>query len=401
MLEGSRDSMDSLREDLIVAVEQRLERPLAPAVREALLQVPRHIFVPNYYEHRQKQTAPASSDEQAWHIWLQAIYRDQALTTQLDERGLPISSSSQPSVMALMIEHLALQPGMRVLEIGTGTGYNAALLAALTGDPHTVTTIDIDPALSDQARSPIEQVVGEGMTILAGNGLQGYAPHAPYDRIIATGSFLPIPHAWIDQLAPAGRLVMDLRGRFAGGLLLVCKQADGHALGRFLMDLPGISFLHLRSASQEPATLPSLRGYQQFSLQEQVSLPEDDPAYGCATHFATHEQFRSQDAINLWLQWAFPELGIKWKGSPEALSAVLTDYLTQTVATVKPQTHAIEIMVYGARPLGSELHSAYQGWLTAGQPTLASSTLHIHPHGQQMMEHQGKTGTFLLSRGNC
>jgi protein-L-isoaspartate O-methyltransferase len=135
MVEARRDPIACAQGELVNAIEQKLKRPLASSVREALLRVPRHVFVPSYYDHQQQQTAPASSDEQAWQAWLQAIYRDQALTTQFDERGLPTSSSSQPSVMALMLEHLALQPGMRVLSIGTGTGYNAALLAALTGDP--------------------------------------------------------------------------------------------------------------------------------------------------------------------------------------------------------------------------------------------------------------------------
>ncbi len=73
------------------------------------------------------------------------MYQNQALTTQVDARGLPTSSSSQPAVMALMLSYLDIEPGMRILEIGTG--YNAALLARLTGDPRLVTTLEIDSTL--------------------------------------------------------------------------------------------------------------------------------------------------------------------------------------------------------------------------------------------------------------
>jgi protein-L-isoaspartate O-methyltransferase len=127
--------------------------------------VPRHVFAQNYHEHKQVKMVPPLYDESAWQTWLSTIYQNQALTTQIDERGIPTSSSSQPGVMAWMLEQLQVEPGMRVLEIGTGTGYNAALLAKLAGDPHYVTTVDIDPMLIEMARSHIEEIVGSGMTI--------------------------------------------------------------------------------------------------------------------------------------------------------------------------------------------------------------------------------------------
>src|SRR5579883_3067513 len=100
------------------------------------------------------------------------MYQNQALTTQVDARGLPTRSSSQPAVMALMLSYLDVKPGMRILEIGTGTGYNAALLARLTGDPRLVTTLEIDSTLIEQAQPRIEAVVGTGMIVLVCDGMQ-------------------------------------------------------------------------------------------------------------------------------------------------------------------------------------------------------------------------------------
>lgn len=322
---------------LVAVIEARLSRPLAPLVRAALLTVPRHRFIQHYYEHDHRQTAPSSQKGPDWEAWLASIYQDRVLTTQRDERGQPTSSSSQPGVMAVMLEHLAIEPGMRVLEIGTGTGYNAALLAVLAGDPGCVTTIDIDPALIAQALPCIEGVVGPGMTLHVGNGLEGYGPNAPYHRIIATGSTLPVPRSWCEQLQPEGRLVMDLRGPMSGGLMVLTKQMDGTIEGCFLADCRTISFIALRPSAEALATHTLPEGYQQLPIQEAIQVPHCDPAYQCAAHFCTYEQFHGQDdEVNLWLQWAFPGLAIRWMGLPDAMHPVLTDTTTQTIVTIQP-----------------------------------------------------------------
>src|SRR6266487_1273771 len=371
---------------LVAQIEHEVGRALAPAVREAFLQVPRQAFIDHYYEQQQLKTAPSLSDQSASEAWLWAIYQDQALTTQIDERGLPTSSSSQPSVMAVMLEELEIKPGMHILEIGTGTGYNAALLAVLVGDPHLVTTLEIDPTLVEGARPRIEQVVGAGMSVHVGNGIEGYEPGAPYDRIMATGSFLPVPWAWIEQLQPEGRLIMDLRGRLAGGLMTIQKHADGMASGQFLRGWRAISFMGLRSSPDALATLSLPRGYQRFPVQEAFRLSQHEQAYDRALHFCTYEQFHGQDEdVNLWLQWVFPGLSIKWKGSPEALCAVLADSSTQTVAILGPQEDGIEVTVRGERPLWSEILDAYQEWIKAGRPGRECFTLLIDPHSRQVM----------------
>src|SRR5712692_10130354 len=105
------------RDRFVCDIEQQLERALSTNVRDALLQVPRHLFVDQYYQQR--------GNSLTWDLVnapdLEEMYRDQPLVTKIDERGMPASSSSQPSLMALQLEALELHPGRRVLEIGTGT----------------------------------------------------------------------------------------------------------------------------------------------------------------------------------------------------------------------------------------------------------------------------------------
>src|SRR5262249_40983458 len=123
-----------------------------------------------------------------------------------------------------------------------------------------------------------------------------------------------------------------LRGRIGGGLITITKEANGKATGQFLTGWDDISFMGLRTSLDELVTPSFPKAYQHWPLQEAIHLSQHDPAYASASHFCTYEKFHGQDQdLNLWLQWQFPDLGIKWKSSPKAageLSAHLIDYLT-------------------------------------------------------------------------
>lgn len=206
----------------------RAKQPLSERAFEAFATVPRHPFLSSYYLHQPGTREWTRHEREESSAWYEAIYQDQALVTRVDEHGRTLSSSSQPGIMATMLEALDLQPGMWVLEISTGTGYNAALLATLTGDPHLVTTIDIDLLAAEQACQALTLVVGEGVTVVQRNGTGGYPYNAPYDRILVTASSPVVSPAWAEQLTPDGFLVCVLQPPYAmlGGLLKVQKQGD-------------------------------------------------------------------------------------------------------------------------------------------------------------------------------
>jgi methyltransferase of FxLD system len=177
---------------------------------------------------------------------LKAVYRDEAIVTKRGAQGLPLSSSSQPAIMAKMLELLDVQPGNRVLEIGAGTGYNAALLAHLTGPSGRVTSIDIDADLARKARRALRDAEARA-TIVAGDGRDGYAARAPYDRIVVTASADEIPTAWIDQLHEGGRLVLPLRLAPERGAIQVIPALERQGSTLRSVDLTWGGFMPLHS----------------------------------------------------------------------------------------------------------------------------------------------------------
>lgn len=145
--------------------------------------------------------------------WAEIVASGESVVTQLDEgaarsRGIwPTSSASAVPIVAAMLEALDVHPGMSVLEIGTGTGYNAALLAVLASSDGQVTSVEIDPDLSELARVNLHSVGGPPVRVVAGDGQDGCSDGAPYDRILATGAVTSLPRAWVEQTRLGGRIV--------------------------------------------------------------------------------------------------------------------------------------------------------------------------------------------------
>ncbi|GLF95245.1 ATP-grasp peptide maturase system methyltransferase [Streptomyces yaizuensis] len=255
---------------------QRLRSELAAAVvreeradgwRQAVEEVPRHRFTPGFYLPADKpsprgftwwEPVTAELDPERW---LTAAYTNQSLVTQLDgdepdwnnpeprDGGSPTSSSTLPSLVLRMWEDAGLAEGQDILEIGTGTGYSTALACERYGSD-AITSLEVDNHRLEQAA---DALYGLGYTpdLAVADGLYGYWPSAPFDRIVAACSVRTVPQAWIAQTRPGGKILTTLGGwQFGFGRALLTVHEDGTADGPLL---PGTVSFMLARPHQAPA----------------------------------------------------------------------------------------------------------------------------------------------------
>lgn len=209
----------------------------SPPVRRAFLTVPRERFLPEITKRE----------------GLERVYQDEAIVTSHDERGIPTSSSSQPSMMASMLEQLDLRPGQRVLEVGAGTGYNAALLAKIVGARGRVISVELDPATARRARRGLASVKSPAK-LVRGDGREGWPRAGPYDRIIVTASTPTVPRAWHEQLSEGGLLELPLVHRRGQAQAIVTFRKLSQALRSEAVLYGG--FMPLRDAPGAPVASP-------------------------------------------------------------------------------------------------------------------------------------------------
>jgi protein-L-isoaspartate(D-aspartate) O-methyltransferase len=176
--------------------------------------------------------------------------------------------------MAIMLEQLGVLPGQRVLEIGAGTGYNAALLGELVGPDGHVIALDIDDDIVEAARSHLAAAGAQNVEVICADGAEGFAEGGPYDRIILTVGAWDIAPAWREQLRPGGRLVLPL-GLGAGPQKCVCFLKPGTAGGPFLVSesVRDCGFMRLRGTFAGPERLVGLGAKPGLSIGLASDLP--------------------------------------------------------------------------------------------------------------------------------
>ena len=219
-----------------------------PQWQAAVAAVPRHVLVPRGFEQDPNTGEWTGFDTAGL---LERVYSPETLITALemvDGYRQPTSSSTKPDLVVRMLEILDVRDGHRVLEIGTGSGYNAALLTERLGDDQ-VFTVDVDETLIELAR----QRLGEGgyhPTVIAADGVAGLPEHAPFDRIIATCSVPEIPWTWAEQLTDGGSILVDLKLATSAGNLALLKRIDDRLEGPFTARWAG--FMAMRPPGPVP-----------------------------------------------------------------------------------------------------------------------------------------------------
>ncbi len=219
-----------------------------PSVDMAFSAIPRHLFLP--------QINPEHA------------YQDNAIPVKVSSDGETLSSSSQPTMMAHMFQQLGLEKGMNVLEIGTATGYNAALIKHIVGATGHVTSLEIDNELSDQARDNLANAGYANVNVVNADAINGYSPRAQYDRIVSTVGVWDVPPKWRQQLRDKGRLVVPIWLDGVQVSATFVPQDDGTLLST---DNRPCAFVYLRGMAAGPRVRKQVGSTSMVILADEVS----------------------------------------------------------------------------------------------------------------------------------
>lgn len=347
---------------------------LQPAWRDAFTRVDRAAFLPERVWVRAADGYEPVDRAAEPERWQALAYSDEALVTQVEDppgaavARTPSSSASMPSVVATMLQALDVHDGQRVLEIGAGTGYNAALLSARLGS-RQVTTIEVDPALADRARTGLK-AAGYRPAVVTADGAEGWPPGAPYDRTIATCAVHDVPRAWIEQTAPGGVVVLPWGTALRNGVLL--RLTVGHGPDGPVASGPVVgdsAFMWLRAQAPERDVMAVVRGEAECGRTrlDPGFLGDDDAWFAAGVLVPGCRSAVGRGPGGEWTLW-------------------LADAATGSWASVDYEPGATEYGTeqHGPRLLWNELEAAHAWWTRAGRPARTRFGLTVTPTGERV-----------------
>ncbi|MFD7611020.1 methyltransferase domain-containing protein [Streptomyces sp. NPDC059828] len=344
--------------------------------------VPRHLFIPDVIwpgragMNRQDDRVIRSIEPERW--W-QAVYCDAPITTQWDDGAytgpgkgkVPSSSNSMPTMVFSMLDALSIEDGQRVLEIGTGTGWNAALLSHRVGAENVV-TVEVDKNSASEARKRLNSA-GYNPVSIIGDGGEGYPEGAPYDRVIATASIGRVPLQWIAQTKPGGIIVAPWGPTYGGeAVARLAVTGDGSASGKFV---GSSAFMRLRAQRVQRTHVREYLGGQKWPADGRRSMTSLSPdSVG-----DWHVMF----AIGVQVPEAFP-----WMESYDDGSYTLwlrdTAVTSWATADFVPGHEEFDVYQSGPRNLWDEVVKAYRWWDEQDRPGFKRFGLTVDGNGQQV-----------------
>lgn len=347
------------------------------AWRAAFAEVPREEFVPWFF-------AP-NRDRPGWRLlehdadWLDGVCRDEALVTQLDGdetaalrarageavQGVPSSSSSAPSLMAAMLDALHVEPGHRVFEAATGTGYNAALLAHRLGSD-LVASMEIDPAVTERARAALHGL-GHRPTLATGDATLDAPGSGPFDRIISTVAVPSLPPTWLTRTRPGARLVVPLvLAGHSGVMVALDRGDDGGACGRVLAQYGGFMATRATPLPDPPTIRDAMVDRTEPTDVPVTALGGPHPAAFFLALLAP----------------AFSRLGFTPSDSATGPQTWGHGFDGSTFVHLDVEGRP---RVAAEGPLWGDIEDAYRSWLCLGRPSRTRFGLTVTPAGEHLL----------------
>ncbi len=356
--------------------------------RDAFAAVPRHAFLPDTVWWQDEEIdgpvdlVPLHRAEHP-DRWVELAYSNQSVITQVDD-GQPVgpdllgheitSSASMPTIVAIMLGTLQAQPGMSVLEIGTGTGYNAALLAHRLGQ-HAVTTVEIDSPLADHAREALADAGYGDIAVITGDGTDGYPLRAAYDRVLSTAAVREVPYPWVAQTRSGGVIVTPWGSDYYNGNLVALTVDDrGAASGRIVGDA---AFMRLRAQRRVRGRVSRDVYDEDRAVETTTELHPYDvagerdvsTAIGLRVPQCRHLYHSTEDNDS--------EEAILWFLDPSSRSWAALHHHPD-------QSGPYRVRQLGPRRLWDEVEAAYRWWVEQDEPQVEQWLITIDPSGQRV-----------------
>lgn len=356
-----------------------------PDVLAAFERVPRHLFLHDMpYEQ---------------------VYQDTALPLKRDASGQVISSSSQPTMMAIMLDQLNLRPGDNVLEIGAASGYNAAIMGRVVGSRGHVTTIELDYDLAQLATDNLNALGVDNVVVVQADGAIGYAPRAQYDRIIATVGVWDIPQAWLNQLKPDGVIVVPLWLDGVQVSLALRRQADGTFTSA---DNRPCAFVYLRGEQAGPDMRRRVGSSSLVLMADQINqldtaalaqlLSEVPDEYNIEAHLTTFDYwhgFQMYLMLNEPPEMVFAVYAVIEGQKAFGLEGNGIALFGPASASFAPYQGRGRTYCFGGSESFLRLHEIFDQWAASGYPRVDRLRVRVVPHG---VNHSAPAGSKVYRR---
>jgi protein-L-isoaspartate(D-aspartate) O-methyltransferase len=349
------------------------ETPLSQATEQAYWACPRHEFVKHYRVWGSKEWRDVTGANLEEH--LAALYTDQALILLGEDDAHIPSTISQPSFVLRMLDLLQIKPGQRVFELGTGSGWNAALLGHLVGPEGHVYSLEIIPEVARAAVDNLARLHIDNVSVIEADGGEGYAPGAPYDRAAFTAGTYDLPRQFHEQIRE-------------GGLLLVVIKSEGGGDNLFLLRKTGD---HFESLDSMPCGFVQMMGKYHLDSLEPVCL-EDLPEWADLQH---------QEVSRTPFWWGGKgKQGFEWRTLGIRSFLGITEPRFRAFKTRKADERSHEehyfglwdqpgrslvvaqddlLIAYGTSAAKERLMQCVQHWVTLGMPSASSLSLKVYP----------------------